>query len=33
MDEASLTENMGDALDKRRIDALVRRRDQLLESN
>lgn len=33
LDEASLTEALDGALDKRRIAALVRRRDQLLESN
>jgi len=33
LDAASLTETLGDSLDRRRIEALVKRRDQLLESN
>jgi len=32
LDEAALTETMGSALDKRRVEALVNRRDDLLES-
>jgi hypothetical protein len=33
LDEASLTETLDGALDKRRIAALVKRRDELLDNN
>ena len=32
LDDAYLTEHLGDVLDKRRLKALVRRRDELLEN-